>query len=95
VDIADLNPTRVASARTRGRLVALVDCNRLDDRLAFEVLERDVARVASAASEGFDAGAVFGVHHGDVFYEDVGHNVFSVPAYWHLLFRLASKLLIL
>jgi hypothetical protein len=51
-----------------------------------EVLERDVPGVACAATlgaglgggaaKGFDAGAVFGVHHGDVLDEDVGDVVF-------------------
>jgi hypothetical protein len=86
MDIANLDARRVAGARARRRLVALIYSNRDLAGLAVEVLESDVARVARAATfgrrlargaaEGFDAGAVFGVNHGDVLYEDVGHNIF-------------------
>lgn len=88
VDIADPDPAGARGARARRRLAALSGFDRDWDlaRVAAEVLERDVARVARAtaagrrlgrrAAEGSDAGAVFGVGHGDVLDEDVGDDVF-------------------
>ena len=86
MNIADLDFGGIASACGGGGLVALVDDDGEVDVLHGEVLESYISDVAvaaaggggraGAAAESFDAGAVFGVDHGDVFDEDVGDDVF-------------------